>query len=311
MVIRFWVTATVLGCIVSSFATGNAYAQSLGLEGFRAKDNAVPTSVTEDGKAVVLRNCSLSFVDNVDLAFQQGGVLDFIVAEGQQVDENETVAHIQDAVLLASFAVVSRQAENDIEVRYARKASEVQQMEYQRDLRANQSVPGTVSALRVDEQRLAVEKSLLQLEQAENSQAIERLRLKETQERLLQHRLRAPFAGTVRTIHKRRGEAVQEGEPVLELVNSDRVRVEGEIHVSEVSRIRVGMPVTVHLTYDGITESDRAIPFSGQVTSIDLKVEPVTLLVKVRAEVKNKNNLLKDGLTADMRIPLATPASER
>ena len=299
------VRTAILSGVLLLVTVGNATAQSLGLEGFQSRTGAVSKSITADGKTAILKNCSLSFVDNVELAFQQGGVLDFIVAEGHRVEDGETVAHIQDAVVQASFEVVKRQAENDIEVRYAKKASELQQLEYESDLRANRSVPGTVSELSLNEQRLAVQKSLLQLEQAENSQAIERLRLKETQERLFLHRLRAPFAGTVRTLHKRRGEAVQEGEPVMELVNSDRVRVEGEIHVSEASRLQVGMPVVVHLSYDGITESDRSIPFSGKVTSIDLKVEPVTLLVKVRAEVENKDNMLKDGLTADMRISLS------
>ncbi len=309
MIIRL--LPTLVLCVALTWLAEPAFGQSFGLDGLPSNKNLAPTSIAADGKSAVLKSCSLSFVDNVDLAFQQSGVLDFLVTEGQQVGEGETVAHIQDAVLQASFAVVQRQAENDIEVRYARKASELQQLEYERDLQANRSVPGTVSEMSLSEQRLAVQKALLQLEQAENSQAIERLRLKETQERLFLHRLRAPFAGTIRTIHKKRGEAVQEGEPVLELVNSDRVRVEGEIHVSEASRIQVGMPVTVYLSYDGISAADRAIPFPGRVTSIDLKVEPVTLLVKVRAEVENKNNMLKDGLTADMRIPLNSKTSSR
>ena len=309
MIIR-WLPTLVL-CAAFTWSAETACGQTLGLDGFQTNRNSVPTSITADGKNAVLRSCSLSFVDNVELAFQQSGVLDFIVEEGQQVGEGETVAHIQDAVLQASFAVVQRQAENDIEVRYARKASELQQLEYERDLQANRSVPGTVSEMSLSEQRLAVQKALLQLEQAENSQAIERLGLKETQDRLFLHRLRVPFAGTIRTIHKKRGEAVQEGEPVLELVNSDRVRVEGEIHVSEATRIKVGMPVTVHLNYDGISAADKAISFPGRVTSIDLKVEPVTLLIKVRAEVENKNNMLKDGLTAEMRIPLNSHPANR
>src|SRR5690606_14550823 len=106
---------------------------------------------------------------------------------------------------------------------------------------------GTVSDLTLRAHRLAAEKALLQLEQAETALEIEKLRRDETVERLRLHKVIAPIDGQVRTVFKKHGQSVAEGEPILELVNTNRVKVEGYIHLKDLDSVRAGSSVTVQL----------------------------------------------------------------
>lgn len=259
----------------------------------------VPASESEP---IALSGCQIRIFDEIQLAAERAGVLDMVAAEGQRVKKGDVLAHTRDDLVKATLAVATRQAMNDAEIRYAKKAGELAQVEYERDLQANSIVPGTVSDLTLRVHRLAAEKALLQLEQADTSLEIEKLRRNETLELLKMHDVAAPIDGQVRTVFKKVGESVAEGEPILELVNPDRVKVEGYVHLKDLDSVKVGSPVQVQLDIPDIDLPHERLAFPGRIASVDVKVEPVTLRVKVWAEVKNHNGVLKDGLTARMVI---------
>ena len=119
-----------------------------------------------------------------------------------------------------------------------------------RVLQANRAGPGTFPDIELRELRLAAEKTLLQLEQAEQNLAIERLKHKEQLEILKTYRLVAPHGGIVRTVHKRSGEVVAEGEPILEIVHTRTVRVEGHLSIADAARVTPAMRVEVRLLLD-------------------------------------------------------------
>lgn len=249
-----------------------------------------------------LSDCRVKLVDEVELAAERTGILDFVVAEGTTVQADDVVARLRDDVPRAGLAVVTRQAQNDVDVRYARKAGELAQLEYVRALKANQSVPGTVSELELRQHRLAAEKALLQLEQAENALAIEGLKRDEAEATLSTYRTVAPFEGFVRKIYKKKGEAVREGDPILQIANTGRVRVEADLPVRDLPSVQPGMRVEVRPRLPGAETNNEPTLLSGRIAYVDVKVEPVSNTVKIWAEVRNVNNVLKDGLAATMII---------
>ncbi len=251
---------------------------------------------------VVLQGCQIKLFYDVQLAAEKAGVLDMVVPEGQWVKQGEMLAHTRDDVVKASLAVANKQAANDVEIRYAKKAGELAQVEYERDLQANSVVPGTVSDLTLRAHRLAAEKALLQLEQAEIALEIENLKRNETLEQLRNHKVISPIDAQVRTVFKKQGEAVAEGEPILELVNTSRVKVEGYVHLKDLDSIKVGSLVRVQLDVPDADLPSERLTFPGRIAYIDVKVEPVSHSVKVWAEVSNQGGILKDGLTARMAI---------
>ncbi len=264
----------------------------------------LPTAkpVIQSAGKIVLTGCQIKLLYEVPVAAERAGVLDQVASEGQLVKKGEMVAHTRDHLLKAALAVATKQSLNDVEVRYARKASELAQVEYERDLQANSIVRGTVSDLSLRAHRLAAEKALLQLEQAQTSMEIEKLKRNETLELLQTHQVQSPMEAVVRTVFKKRGESVAEGEPILELVNTSRVKVEGYVHIKNLDSVQVGSPVEVQLDVPELDLPGERLTFPGRVVFVDVKVEPVTHQVKVWAEVSNPQAVLKDGLTARMTI---------
>lgn len=257
---------------------------------------------TANAGQLVLAGCQIKIFQEVPLSAERAGVLDMVAKEGQKVKAGDLVAHTRDDLVKATLAVATRQSVNDVEIRFAKKACELAHVEYERDLQANSIVPGTVSDLTLRAHRLAAEKALLQLEQAEIALEVQKLRRNETVELLRLHSMVSPLDAEVRTVFKKKGESVAEGEPILELVNTSRVKVEGYVHLRDLDSVRVGSVVNVQLDIPDIDLPIERLTFPGRIAYVDVKVEPVTHRVKVWAEVSNENDVLKDGLTARMVI---------
>ncbi len=252
---------------------------------------------------IEVKHCRVRLIDEAIISADRAGILDFVVPRaGESVRSGALVAQIRDQVVRATLAIAERSAANDVEIRFSRKASELAQLQYLSSVQANKLQPGTFTDFQMRELRLAAEKSLLQLEQAEYNFDVEKLKRDETLEILKTYRVEAPFAGVIRSVHKKKGEAVHEGEPILEIVNARRVQVEGYLSIQEHVRVPRGASVEVRLDLPNIDLEIEKLVFPGRITFVDVKVEPVTQKVKVHAEVDNSQDVLKDGLTARMSI---------
>ena len=249
---------------------------------------------------VQIPHCRLLFVDEVHLSSERSGILAEVVTPGGYVSAGSKVAQLRDNLIHANLAIAEREATNDVEVRFASKVGELSQLKYERAVQANQSLAGTVSELEVRELRLAAEKSLLQLEQAQHQFAIAGLRRNELRETLSQLQITAPLNGFVRNVHKQPGEVVREGEVIAELVNTDRVRVEGYVELKAVSKFQKGTPVLVEI--DRISPDEKRTVMPGRIGFVDVRIEPVTQKVRIWAEVQNFEGMIRDGQTATMRL---------
>lgn len=261
----------------------------------RVENAPVPQGVVE------VSDCRVKLLDEVQLASARTGIVEMVASEGETIAAGEIVARLRDGLPQIGHAIAEREATNDIEVRFARKASELAQVKYIRAVDANKSVPGTVSELELRELRLAAEKSLLQIEQAQHQFLIAGLKRDEAAETLNTCRITAPFAGTVLDVYKGRGEVVREGELILRLASGSRVRVEGFVSVQDAARVRRGMPVQVRTDADRTAVTPNA-GLAGQLAFVDIKVEPVSRKVRIWAEVDNSAGYLRDGLSATLRI---------
>jgi len=256
-----------------------------------------------DASRITLSRCRVKLIDQVTLASDQIGILDFVEPEeGDRVRANQQIAGLKDDLAQAMYAIAKKKAENDIQKRYSRKAADLAATELLKAKDANRQVEGTVPDIEVQRLQLALEKSELSIELADDEYLIAQLEAGEAEARLKMYRLEAPFDGVVTQIYKRKGEAVRQGDPILELVNTDRVRVEGRVEIKDVWKMRPGMTVHVRLEIPDVDLPEEQQTFEGRVVFVDVTVQPVTREVRVWAEVANANNILKDGLTATMTI---------
>ena len=251
---------------------------------------------------MTVKNCRITLTKRAALAGSRMGILqDLDVAEGDVVEQGQIVATLRDEQAQQALAIAQKEMSNSVELRLYKKISELATLEYSKAVELNRSIPGGFSDLDIKKLRLAAEKSVLQIEQADFLQQMAALRKKEAEVILESYRITAPFSGVVLQVHKQQGEAIGNGEVVVEIANFDTMRVEGFIPVTSSEKIQPGAIVVVDVAGMG---SQRINRFDGRIKHISPIVNEVSQEVRIWAEVKNRKNLLKDGLPATMRVSL-------
>ncbi len=112
-------------------------------------------------------------------------------------------------------------------------------------------------------------------------------------------RLRAPFAGTVTSIHVTVGEVVQPGQPILTLADLDHLQVETtDLSERDVARVTVGQAATVFVEALNTEIPARVIRIAPEATVIGGDVVYPVLL-----ELETPPPGLRWGMSADVTIP--------
>lgn len=248
-------------------------------------------------------DCTIQLIDVVTLAAERPGILENDTPEeGTVVQAGQVIAGLKDGVAKATYEKELEKSTNDVHIRFASKSHEVAVAELAMSEEANRNVPGTVPPVEIQKLTLASEKASLQIEQADFEKRIAELTVKENEEALKTYQVTAPFNGIVSKVYQRKGEAVQQGTPILEVLSIDRVKVEGYISIPDAFHVKTGDTVKVQLD-----AGDLDIPFknqvlSGKVKMVDTTFSPIIGSVKVIAEIPNPNRILRPGLNAKMVI---------
>lgn len=132
----------------------------------------------------------------------------------------------------------------------------------------------------------------------------ERERLWETAEararsieaRLADRRLRAPFAGVLGLRNVSVGTLVEPGAVVTTLDDDSTMKLDFSIPATFLGILRPGLEVTA---------TTRAWPgrdFSGRLTAIDSRIDPVTRAIRVRARLPNPDAALRPGMLMEVEL---------
>lgn len=263
-----------------------------------------PLSAQQAGSASVLAlDCSIQLMDVATLAAERPGILEFVEPEeGDPVRTGQEVAGLKDGVARATFTKEAERALNDVHIRYAMKSREVAVAEYEMSLEANRKVPGTVPEVELKKLKLAAEKAALQIEQAQHEQRIAELTVDENREQLKTYKVLSEFDGIVSKVYLKKGEAVQQGTPILEVLSTSRVKIEGYVSIPDSYRIKAGHPVRVQLHSEEFDLPNKDVVFEGKVRFVDPRVSQLIGRVKLYAEVENVKGILRPGLNAKMWI---------
>lgn len=265
-----------------------------------ADDNAAGASTQTP---IVLHDCAIKALNTARLATDRPGVLSLVEPkEGDAVRTGHVIAKLVDFVPQANLEVAKLTAENDVEVRYSQKLNEVDANEYNKALDANKQHTNTVPNIEVQRLRLAEQRSKLQIEKAEHEMAVNSLKAKQAEAELKTYWIVAPFDGTVTRVDKHPGEAVKQGDPVLEVVNTDMVQVHGRLTEKDVWRVKSGAPVAVQLSVSDAELDVEKTVFQGRIGFVDVISEAGTGETRIWAEVANPTNALRPGLKATMTI---------
>jgi macrolide-specific efflux system membrane fusion protein len=262
----------------------------------------------------------IKLVEQVEVPARQSGALDELgVHEGDMVEAGALVAKIEDADVQLDMrraqlelAAARKQAENDVKVRFARKSLEVAEAEQRRALDSEKRLSQSVSQSELDQLRLIVERTTLEVEQAQFEMELARTTrgIKENELELAEHgirqrRITAPLAGFVTQVNRHRGEWVEPGQPIIRILRLDRLRAEGLASAEALGGGLHGRAVKLTVELEG-----KPVEFAGKVVFVSPEIDPVNGQVRVWAEIENKNLKLRPGLHGSMVI-LDSPQQTR
>jgi multidrug resistance efflux pump len=269
-----------------------------------------------------LNYCKVSILKQVSIPAQEAGVLEELnVKEGDEVEIGSVLGVIDksDAELMVVMATqeyqaAKKEAENDLSIRAAKMSFKVMQAEWEASVLANNRTKGTVPGVEVRRKKSQADRAEMQIELAEVELSIaywtakaKESQLKRAEASLRKRQIKAPINGVVVKLNKHAGDWVQPGETVMQIVQLDQLRVEGDIDGTKFARHDVvGQPVeiVVQLTGGGSETIQGKIDYAGAIVE---SPDTNTMLYTVRATVNNRRInqdrwLLTPGLHATMRL---------
>jgi len=290
------------GAVATAWPDGGAQSGAVKADAGKNESSATKSNrtISCDG------TCSVKLMEEAVLAFERPGILGAIdVQEGDLVKHNQFLAKLKDDVAKAAVDVAEATAEaSEVEIKYATVAAEVAQTEVERMKRANEKIPGTIPDLEVQRAVLNGVKTALEVDKARFTRDINVLKSSEASAQLATYTLEAPFDGFVSRVHLTKGASVKQGDPVIKLVSTRKMKVEGKVTVRDAALLRPGMNVNVQLIYPEKSGADTSKTFTGKLVFVDVEIIQLSnpAAVRVWAEVENVDNLLRAGLTATMTI---------
>ena len=211
-------------------------------------------------------------VRGVELSTEANGeVIAVAVTSGQQVTMGELLVTLNDKLEQAS-------RENQV------ANLELARLLYERDqqLVKQKSIPQS----QYDRSRADLESAIAQLA--------------ETDARLDNKRIQAPFSGTVGIVHVRVGDYVEPGDRITTLQDLSELELDFTVPARHYAQLRQGLAILVKV--DAFPEAT----FHATLQAVDAKVDPGTRNLLLRASL-DKGSRLLPGMFAQLSIDLDAP----
>jgi multidrug efflux pump subunit AcrA (membrane-fusion protein) len=104
-------------------------------------------------------------------------------------------------------------------------------------------------------------------------------------------------------VYLTKGASVKQGDQVIKLVSTRKVKVEGQVPLRDAALLRPGAKVSVQLASPEAAGAEAGKSYPGKLVFVDVETTPGSRsTVRVWAEVENHDNLLRAGLQAKMTI---------
>ena len=284
-----------------------------------AASRPAPPGALASGREAQITHCLVSLIQDVEVpALEAGALTSVAVVEGQFVTAGQLLAQIDNrqpqldklAAELERDAALAKAAD-DIEVRYSEAALAVAVADLDRAVAIDRKSPGGVTQQEIQKLRLAKHRDELQIDRSKLEMHIGKMNadvhqasVQAAEDALQRRQIVSPIDGVVVTVFHDRGEWVNAGEKVIQVIRIDRLRVEGFLDATQLSPDAIaGSAVNVEVQLTG----GRTARLAGQVVFISPIVQAGNKY-RVRAEVENRSEkghpILRPGMTAKMSIQL-------
>lgn len=266
--------------------------------------------------------CIVSSIHEVEVPAKRiGALMSLAKREGDEVEKGAVVAKIDDQdasarVRAAEFRQqqAELQAKNVFRIQAAEKAAEAARYEYKQSLQINERSPGAVSEFEL--KRLLVQAERLGLTVEVEKQTVkeaswlDKERKEEiaiAQNDLNDRQVKSPINGIVAELFRHDGEWLEQGDPIMRIIQMDRLKAEAYVSQGDVLPFELaGRTVAIELYFrNGTSQKFEDCP----IGFISPEVEPGGRY-RIWAEVPNRqwsgSNqwILRPGMVADMVLRL-------
>ena len=272
--------------------------------------------------ALTIPGCVVTLIDDVPIpALEAGQLTELKVREGEQVKAGQVLAQIDDSqvrkaeeVTRYELEAAKVEANNDVDVRYARASREVDEVNLRKAQEANNKVPGAVPDIELRKFWLDLQKSTLGIEQASHNLEVAHYKVSVNDAKhsaakldIERRQVKTLTDGIVVKQFAHVGEWLKPGDPVVRLVRMDKLWIEGLVDATGANGVAPaevdGRPVTVKVA---LARNQEAV-LHGKIVFVSPVVEAGPVF-PVKAEVINEKRngywILQPGLNADMTIEL-------
>ena len=198
-----------------------------------------------------------------------GIVTDILFRDGEKVPAGKVLLKLDDREVLSELA------EAQARLRNAR-----QLLERALKLKRSRNIPQA----RVDE---------LAAQEAIEKAAMERIRT-----RLRDYTIRAPFAGRLGLSEIGHGALLRPGDAITTLDDAGTVKLRFDVPETLLAGLRTGLNFTAR----SVAYPDKR--FSGTITAIDSRIDPVTRAIAVLGEIDNRDGVLRPGMFMSVEMTL-------
>jgi len=242
----------------------------LGIDTLVARDTTsvtvLPVELAEYTEYVEV-SAAVSSRENLLISSDMGGrIMQLRVREGQRVGRGQVLAELDGEIIRKQIA----ELENALSL--ARTVFDKRKKLW------DQRIGSEVEYLQAENNVKSLEKSLA----TANSQ-------------LEKTNVRSPISGTVDKVMLNMGELASPGQPILRVVNLDRVQIKADVSEAFVGRIAVGDQVTLRFPSIGL-EQQAAVSAVGQV------IDPNNRTFTLEVDMPNQNGALKPNLVGSISL---------
>ena len=121
-------------------------------------------------------------------------------------------------------------------------------------------------------------------------------------EQIDRHTLRAPFNGYITVKHSEVGQWLGKGDPVVELIQLDKVDVLTHVVTRNIGQLKIGTAVRIEI--DGIDAQLITGTVSAVVPQADIQARTFPVKIRVNNPMNDSGSLLKSGMLAKLSLPI-------
>ncbi len=278
------------------------------------------------GDGIFVENCMVRFVNKTKVPSEtQGKLTELLVEEGMSIKKGDIIATVEAKQAQLAFeakkaeeTVAKLNAQNDINSRDAIATEKIARAEANTYEKLHER--GATPYWEMRKKQAEADRALLRIELAELNEesAMAEYIAKQFGTRLAEtdvemRTIRADFDAYVENRFAQLGEWVQPGSPIVELVQMDRVRVEGFIDaLNYAGQVRIGAPVQVTVIIGGTVGNPVTKVYSGNIEYVSTELDLAKrhrIWVSVPNERRGDSWLIKPGMAATMRISTSPQAT--